>query len=104
MLDHSIYSVISPEGCASILWRSAENAKEAAEALKLTAQDLARLGVVDQVIEEPLGGAHRDPAATTEAVGRAVEAALAELSGLDGDALRRGRREKFLAMGRTGLG
>jgi len=104
MLDHSIYSVISPEGCASILWRSAENAKEAAEALKLTAQDLARLGVVDQVIEEPLGGAHRDPAATTAAVGRAVEAALAELSGLDGDALKRGRREKFLAMGRTGLG
>lgn len=103
MLEHAVYSVISPEGCASILWRSAENARDAAEALKMTAQDLTRLGVVDQIIEEPLGGAHRHPSETIQTVGRALETAVAELSGHDGDALRRERREKFLAMGRTGL-
>ncbi|MET4697336.1 acetyl-CoA carboxylase carboxyl transferase subunit alpha [Constrictibacter sp. MBR-5] len=103
MLEHSIYSVISPEGCASILWRSAENAKDAADALKLTAQDLTRLGVVDQVVEEPLGGAHRHPKETVETVGRALETALDDLRGHDGDALRRERREKFLSMGRSGL-
>jgi acetyl-CoA carboxylase carboxyl transferase subunit alpha len=103
MLEHSVYSVISPEGCASILWRSAGNAQDAAEALKLTAQDLLKLGVIDQIIAEPLGGAHRDKAVAIAAVGDAVEAALAPLLDLDGPALRKQRREKFLAMGSTGL-
>ena len=99
MLEHAVYSVISPEGCASILWRSAGNAQEAAEALKLTAQDLMKLGIIDQIITEPLGGAHRDKAATIEAVGNAIESALNPLLDLDGPALRKQRREKFLAMG-----
>jgi acetyl-CoA carboxylase carboxyl transferase subunit alpha len=99
MLEHAVYSVISPEGCASILWRSAGNAQDAAEALKLTAQDLLKLGIIDQIIAEPLGGAHRDKAATIAVVGDAVEAALAPLLELDGPALRKQRREKFLAMG-----
>ena len=103
MLEHSVYSVISPEGCASILWRSAGNAQDAAEALKLTAQDLLKLGVIDQIVVEPLGGAHRDKAVAIAAVGDAVEAALAPLLDLDGPALRKQRREKFLAMGSTGL-
>jgi acetyl-CoA carboxylase carboxyl transferase subunit alpha len=104
MLEHSIYSVISPEGCASILWRSAEQAKEAAEALKLTAQDLLRLKVIDEVVPEPLGGAHRDGARTVRAVGEAVTRTLRELKGLDGGVLRARRREKFLEMGRQGVG
>ncbi|HEY1504781.1 MAG TPA: acetyl-CoA carboxylase carboxyltransferase subunit alpha [Stellaceae bacterium] len=99
MLEHAVYSVISPEGCASILWRSAGNAQDAAEALKLTAQDLQKLGIIDQIVAEPLGGAHRDKAATIEAVGNAVESALNPLLDLDGPALRKQRREKFLAMG-----
>jgi acetyl-CoA carboxylase carboxyl transferase subunit alpha len=99
MLEHAVYSVISPEGCASILWRSAANAQDAAEALKLTAQDLLKLGIIDQIIAEPLGGAHRDKAATIEAVGNAIESALNPLLDLDGPALRKQRREKFLAMG-----
>jgi acetyl-CoA carboxylase carboxyl transferase subunit alpha len=99
MLEHSVYSVISPEGCASILWRSAGNAQDAAEALKLTAQDLLKLGIIDQIVAEPLGGAHRDKAATIEAVGNAIENALMPLLALDGPALRKQRREKFLAMG-----
>jgi acetyl-CoA carboxylase carboxyl transferase subunit alpha len=99
MLEHAVYSVISPEGCASILWRSAGNAQDAAEALKLTAQDLLKLGVIDQIIAEPLGGAHRDKAATIDAVGNAIESALNPLLDLDGAALRKQRREKFLAMG-----
>jgi acetyl-CoA carboxylase carboxyl transferase subunit alpha len=99
MLEHAVYSVISPEGCASILWRSAANAQDAAEALKLTAQDLLKLGIIDQIIAEPLGGAHRDKAATIEAVGSAIESALNPLLDLDGAALRKQRREKFLAMG-----
>jgi acetyl-CoA carboxylase carboxyl transferase subunit alpha len=99
MLEHAVYSVISPEGCASILWRSAANAQDAAEALKLTAQDLLKLGIIDQIIAEPLGGAHRDKAATIEAVGNAIESALSPLLDLDGPALRKQRREKFLAMG-----
>ena len=102
MLEHAVYSVISPEGCASILWRAAEQAKEAAEALKLTAQDLKSLGVIDAVIPEPLGGAHRDPAAAIAAVGDAVAAALDELVPLAPDTLRAQRREKFLAMGQGG--
>jgi acetyl-CoA carboxylase carboxyl transferase subunit alpha len=98
MLEHAVYSVISPEGCASILWRSAGNAQDAAEALKLTAQDLLKLGVIDQIVAEPLGGAHRDKDAAVAAVGDAVEAALHPLLDLDGPALRKLRREKFLAM------
>jgi len=103
MLEHAVYSVISPEGCASILWRSAEQAKEAAEALKLTAEDLLKLGVVDDVIVEPLGGAHRDRPRAIEALGDAIDAALAELCRQDGARLRAERREKFLAMGKKGL-
>lgn len=99
MLEHSIYSVISPEGCASILWRSAEFAKDAARALRLTAQDLKELGIIDEIITEPVGGAHRDHAATFEAVGQHVAKALSELSSLDGTILRNRRRQKFLEMG-----
>jgi acetyl-CoA carboxylase carboxyl transferase subunit alpha len=99
MLEHAVYSVISPEGCASILWRSAGNAQDAAEALKLTAQDLLKLGIIDQIVTEPLGGAHRDKAATIDAVGDAIESTLNPLLDLDGPALRKQRREKFLAMG-----
>jgi acetyl-CoA carboxylase carboxyl transferase subunit alpha len=99
MLEHAVYSVISPEGCASILWRSAANAQDAADALKLTAQDLFKLGVIDQIIAEPLGGAHRDKDATIDAVGNAIESALNPLLDLDGPALRKQRRDKFLAMG-----
>ncbi|MCS6878636.1 MAG: acetyl-CoA carboxylase carboxyltransferase subunit alpha [Geminicoccaceae bacterium] len=100
MLEHSIYSVISPEGCAAILWRAADKAPEAAEALKFTAQDLAALGLVDQVIAEPLGGAHRARQTTIRAVGDAIAQHLAELVGKDGRELREARRQKFLAMGR----
>src|SRR5579864_5845922 len=103
MLEHAIYSVISPEGCASILWRSAEKAQDAAEALKLTAQDLLKLGIIDQIIAEPLGGAHREKDATIAASGDAIEAMLRPLLELDGPALKKQRREKFLAMGNRGL-
>ncbi|HVY17356.1 MAG TPA: acetyl-CoA carboxylase carboxyltransferase subunit alpha [Rhodopila sp.] len=99
MLEHAIYSVISPEGCASILWRDAAQASLAAEALRLTADDLLRLKLVDQIVPEPLGGAQRDKAATIQAVGVAVTAALTELAPLDGANLLAKRREKFLAMG-----
>ncbi|HTZ37108.1 MAG TPA: acetyl-CoA carboxylase carboxyltransferase subunit alpha [Stellaceae bacterium] len=99
MLEHAIYSVISPEGCASILWRNAENAQEAAEALRLTAQDMLRLGVIDQIVPEPLGGAHRAPQEAIARLGEALDAALRQCGGVDGDTLRRRRREKFLAMG-----
>ncbi len=104
MLEHSIYSVISPEGCAAILWRAAEKAPEAAEALKFTAQDLLALGLVDEVIAEPLGGAHRARQTTIGSVGDALERHLAELSGRDGADLREARRAKFLAMGRESEG
>ena len=100
MLQHAIYSVISPEGCAAILWRSSEQAREAAEALKLTAQDLLKQKVIDQIIDEPLGGAQRDPEGAMDATGDAIESALERLGNLDGDELRSQRREKFLAMGR----
>ena len=103
MLEHAVYSVISPEGCASILWRSREQAQEAAEALKLTADDLLKLGVIDGIVPEPLGGAHRDKAVTIDAVGDALEAALAGLRGSDGDTIRGDRWDKFLAMGQKGL-
>ena len=104
MLEHAVYSVISPEGCASILWRNGELAKDAAEALKLTAQDLFKLGVVDSVIGEPLGGAHRNREMTIAAVGDALETALDEYAGIEGGVLRVRRREKFLEMGKKGLG
>jgi acetyl-CoA carboxylase carboxyl transferase subunit alpha len=103
MLEHAIYSVISPEGCATILWREATHASLAAEALKLTAADLKTLRLIDDIIAEPLGGAHRDPAATVAAVGQAISAALPPLLDLDPAALRARRRDKFLAMGREGL-
>jgi acetyl-CoA carboxylase carboxyl transferase subunit alpha len=100
MLEYAIYSVISPEGCASILWRDAAQAPVAADALKLTAEDLLRLKLVDQVVSEPLGGAQRDKEATLQAVDAAMQAALSSLGGLDASTLRSRRREKFLAMGR----
>jgi acetyl-CoA carboxylase carboxyl transferase subunit alpha len=103
MLEHAVYSVISPEGCSSILWRSAENAQEAAEALRLTAQDLLNLGVIDAIVPEPLGGAHRNPEATIAALGLAIDRALDTLLALDGPALVAQRRQKFLEMGRRGL-
>ena len=104
MLEHAIYTVISPEGCASILWRDAAQAATAAEALRLTADDLKRLRVIDTVIPEPLGGAQRDPMAAVASVGDAVAEALTPLLGMDGDVLRQRRREKYLDMGREGLG
>ncbi|TWT08745.1 acetyl-CoA carboxylase carboxyltransferase subunit alpha [Reyranella sp. CPCC 100927] len=103
MMEHAVYSVITPEGCASILWRSAENAKDAAEALRLTSDDLKKLGVCDTVVGEPLGGAHRDPDAAVKAAGDAIETELAALDGMDAVALRQHRRDKFLAMGSKGL-
>ncbi|MDG1417757.1 MAG: acetyl-CoA carboxylase carboxyltransferase subunit alpha [Maricaulis sp.] len=101
MLEHSIYSVISPEGCASILWKDAARAKDAAVAMKITAQDLLDLKVVDSVIAEPVGGAHRAPDATVRAVGDAIEASLAKLEGLSAEQIRAKRRERFLAIGRV---
>ncbi len=103
MLEHSVYSVISPEGCASILWRSAEQAQTAAEALRLTAQDLQKLGVIDRIVTEPVGGAHRDPEAAIASVGAAIDSALEELTALEPAALKSRRREKFLSMGRDAL-
>ena len=100
MLEHSIYSVISPEGCASILWRDAAQAATAAEALRLTAQDLRAMGIVDLVVTEPLGGAHRVPEDAIAAVGEAIGAALEPLLDLEAPALLLRRREKFLAIGR----
>jgi acetyl-CoA carboxylase carboxyl transferase subunit alpha len=103
MLEHAIYSVIPPEGCSAILWRDGGHAEEAAEALRLTAQDLLRLGVVDHVVPEPLGGAHRLPKEAVEQLGAAIDEALRPLLDLDGGTLRSQRREKFLAMGQRGL-
>jgi acetyl-CoA carboxylase carboxyl transferase subunit alpha len=99
MLEHAIYSVISPEGCASILWRDGEQSKDAADSLKLTAQDLLRLGIIESIVDEPLGGAHRSPDATIMAVGDAIEGNLQDLAGLDGGILKSKRREKFLKIG-----
>lgn len=99
MLEHAIYSVISPEGCASILWRSADHSKDAAEALKMTAQDLERLGVIDGIVPEPLGGAHRQPLAALDTLGAAIDEHLGELVAKDGGQLRAERRDKFLAIG-----
>jgi acetyl-CoA carboxylase carboxyl transferase subunit alpha len=103
MFEHAIYSVISPEGCASILWRDAAQAPLAAEAMRITAQDLKRLGLVDDIIPEPIGGAHRNPGEALRSLGDAVAQALAPLRGLTPESLKTRRREKFLAMGRLGL-
>jgi len=103
MLENSVYSVITPEGCASILWRSNANAEEAAEAMKMTATDLKRLEVIDEVIPEPMGGAHRAPDEAIDSVGKVVIEALGELSQFDSATLRRRRQDKFLAMGKKGL-
>ena len=103
MLEHSIYSVASPEACASILWRSREKAKEAAEALKVTAESLNDLGVIDRILKEPVGGAHRERDLIINQVGDAVIEELDDLSQLSSDELRRDRRQKFLDMGRKGL-
>ncbi len=102
MLEHAIYSVISPEGAASILWRDPARAKDAAVALKITAQDLKRLGVIDEIVAEPVGGAQRMPSTAVQNTSEAIARALRELSGLSGDALREQRRQKFMAIG-TGL-
>ena len=99
MMEHAIYSVISPEGCASILWRDAALAETAAEALRLTADDLHGLGVIDDIVPEPVGGAHRDAANAIDEAGAALETAFADLRGLDGSMLRSHRREKYLALG-----
>jgi len=101
MLEHAIYSVISPEGAASILWRDTAKAQDAATSMKITAQDMVRFGVIDTVIAEPVGGAHRDPKAAIEATADAIGNAFDELRNLDRDSVRRQRREKFLAMGRN---
>jgi acetyl-CoA carboxylase carboxyl transferase subunit alpha len=101
MLQNSIYSVISPEGAASILWRDTAKAQEAATNMKITAEDLLRFGVIDKIVPEPVGGAHRNPAATIAAAADAIAAAFTELGRLDRETLRRQRRDKFLAIGRA---
>jgi acetyl-CoA carboxylase carboxyl transferase subunit alpha len=100
MFEHAVYSVISPEGCASILWRTADRAADAAAAMKVTAQDLKALGVIDSIVPEPLGGAHRDPAEAIATLGAAIHTALEDIGNKRGDALRAAREEKFLAIGR----
>ena len=99
MLEHAVYSVISPEGCASILWRTAERAPDAAEAMKVTAQDLLALGVIDRIVKEPVGGAHRDPALTAQGLSKAIGEELDELAKLSPDKLRAKREERFLRIG-----
>ncbi len=101
MLEHAIYSVISPEGAASILWRDPSRAQDAATAMKITASDLVKLKIIDTVVEEPIGGAHRDPDTVIESVGEALANSLAELDGLSPEALRKDREDKFLAIGRS---
>jgi len=98
MMEHAVYSVISPEGCASILWRTAERAPDAAEAMKVTAQDLESLGVIDRIVAEPVGGAHRDPRLAATTLGSAIGEELDKLGQLPSDKLRRMREERFLAM------
>ncbi|MDI9408932.1 MAG: acetyl-CoA carboxylase carboxyltransferase subunit alpha [Candidatus Pacebacteria bacterium] len=103
MLEHAVYSVISPEGCASILWRSADQAQIAAEALKLTAKDLFSLGIIDQIIEEPSGGSHRSPTEAITRVGDAIEASLNRLANLSRDEIKQNRRQKYIEIGKKGL-
>ena len=100
MLEHAIYTVASPEAAASILWRDSSRAQDAATSMKITAQDLLKFGVIDAIVPEPVGGAHRDPSAAIEATGEAIATALAQLSNMSRDELRDARAEKFLAMGR----
>jgi acetyl-CoA carboxylase carboxyl transferase subunit alpha len=104
MLEHAIYSVISPEGCAAILWKSADKAQEAANALRLTAQDLEKLRIVDRIVAEPIGGAQRDPPATIDSVGAAIGEMLAEVDRMAPDAIRAERRRRFVETGAKGLG
>jgi acetyl-CoA carboxylase carboxyl transferase subunit alpha len=99
MMEHAVYSVISPEGCASILWRTAEKAPDAAEAMKVTAQHLERLGVIDRIVPEPIGGAHREPAAAARALGTAIGDELDTLAQIAPEQLRRMREDRFLAIG-----
>jgi len=101
MLEHSIYSVISPEGCASILWRTRDRAKDAAKAMKITAQDLKRLGVIDQIVKEPVGGAHRTPDMAITSVGAEIIKNIESLREMSSEALIKARREKFLRIGRS---
>lgn len=100
MFEHAIYSVISPEGCASILWRTADKAADAAEAMRIAAKELKKLGVIDRIVPEPAGGAHRDPDAAIAALGKAIEEELGKLRNVDRDMLRQRRRAKFLDMGK----
>ncbi len=101
MLEHAIYSVISPEGAASILWRDATRSREAATSMKITAQDLERLGVIDGIVAEPVGGAHRNVSSVIASTAHVIENALRDLEGKSGDDLKRERRERFLAIGRN---
>ncbi|MFN7024332.1 MAG: acetyl-CoA carboxylase carboxyl transferase subunit alpha, partial [Pseudorhizobium sp.] len=101
MLEHAIYSVISPEGAASILWRDSTRAREAATNMRITATDLKELGVIDDIIPEPTGGAHRDPQAVIQTAGNYIASALEELGQMSGDEVRNARRQKFLQIGRN---
>ena len=103
MFEHAVYSVISPEGCASILWRSAEHAQKAAEALRLTAQDMLKLGVIDHIVDEPLGGAHRDIAGAINALGDGMAQQLDQLSSMNAASIKADRRAKYVAIGDKGL-
>ncbi|HAE75672.1 MAG TPA: acetyl-CoA carboxylase carboxyl transferase subunit alpha [Alphaproteobacteria bacterium] len=103
MLEHSVYSVISPEGCASILWRDTNKAQDAAEAMKITADDMLRLGIIDTIIPEPIGGAHRDKAQAIENLGDSIEEKLKTLISLDGNEIMKRRREKFMKIGNNFL-
>jgi acetyl-CoA carboxylase carboxyl transferase subunit alpha len=100
MFEHAIYSVISPEAASSILWRDGTKAQEAANNMKITAQDMLRFGVIDQILKEPVGGAHRDPTAMIANTGEAIAQSLAEFKPMDADAVRKQRRQKFLDIGR----
>ena len=101
MLEHAIYTVASPEASASILWHDSSRAQDAATSMRITAQDLARFGVIDRIIDEPVGGAHREPEEAIKATGDAVEEAFAALDNLPPEEVRRQRREKYLAIGRS---
>ena len=103
MYEHAVYSVISPEGCASILWRSSDYAQKAAEALRLTAKDMLKLGVIDAIVQEPLGGAHRDVTAAIASLGDNVQRQLDDMASLYPDALKADRRAKYIAIGDRGL-
>jgi acetyl-CoA carboxylase carboxyl transferase subunit alpha len=103
MFEHAIYSVISPEGCASILWRTSDKAADAAQALKLTAQDLLKMQVIDKIVTEPMGGAHRNRELAMSALGQALESTLNELLPLSAAQLQADRRAKYLAMGRANV-